>query len=151
MRRRPRRLTIVLVLAGFLVISLGLARYLSAEGQEREAIFEVLVAQAAGDGVAMLAAMDPMCAAAPACAAEARVNARAQRIPGEVKILNIQSQTAFVLGAATGTSRVVWAVLDGGLPTVQCFEIRRKGNALAGRSITVLRVSAPIERESSCP
>lgn len=151
MRRRPRPLTLVLVAVAFLAVSLGLARYLSAESREREALLDVLTAQAAGDAPGMLAAMDPACRATPACAAEIRANARDQRIAGDVKIINIQSQTAYVLGSSTGTSRVVWAVVDSGLPTVQCVEIRRRGNALAGRSISVLRVSAPIERESSCP
>lgn len=151
MRRRPRPLTLVLVLVAFLAISLGLARYLSVESREREALLDVLSAQAAGDAPGMLAAMDPSCRETPACAAEVRTNARDQRIAGDVKIINIQSQTAYVLGSSTGTTRVVWAVVEGGLPTVQCVEVRRKGNALAGRSISVLRVSAPIERESSCP
>jgi hypothetical protein len=149
--RRPRPLTVVLVLVAFLAVSLGLARYLSAESREREALLDVLTAQAAGDAQGMLGAMDASCRTTPACAAQVRTNARDQRIDGDVKIVNIQSETAYVLGASTGTTRVVWAVVEGGLPTVQCVEIRRKGNALAGRSISVLRVSAPIGRESSCP
>ncbi len=151
MRRRPSPLTLVLVVVAFLAISLGLARYLSVESREREALLDVLTAQAEGDAPGMLAALDPACRAVTACAAQIRTNARDQRIAGDVKIINIQSQTAYALGSSTGTSRVVWSVVEGGLPTVQCFEIRRRGNALAGRSISVLRVSAPIERESSCP
>ncbi|MTD46557.1 hypothetical protein GKE82_20260 [Conexibacter sp. W3-3-2] len=149
--RRPRPLVLVLVLVAFVAVSVGLARFLTAESRERDALVDVLTAQAAGDPGAMLDAMDPSCRRAPACVAQVRRNARAQRLPGEVKIINVQSQTAYALGAATGTTRVVWAVVDRGLPTVQCVEIRRKGSALAGRSISVLRVSAPIDRESSCP
>jgi len=147
-----RRLPLIIVaVLGFLVLSGLLARYLSTEGRERTELLEVLRAQTAGDAVAMLAAMDPSCGRTPDCAAQARANARRLKRAGDLKILNLRSQTSYALGAATGTTRVVWTVIDRGLPTVQCATVRRKGNALAGRSITVLALSAPIGREASCP
>jgi hypothetical protein len=33
---------------------------------------------------------------------------------------------------------------------VQCVDVRREGNVLAGHSITLQRLSRPIGRESSC-
>lgn len=152
--RRPRRLIpIAAAVVVFLAISGLLARWLAAEGREREAILDVLRAQVAGDAERMLDELDPACARDAACAALARENARrlARSGGGELKLLNLRSDTAYALGGATGTTRVVWTVLDAGLPTVQCATVRRTGNVLAGRSITVLRISAPIGRESSCP
>jgi hypothetical protein len=45
---------------------------------------------------------------------------------------------------------VVW-ITPGRLTTVQCVLVRREGSAITGASVTLLRVSAPIGRESSCP
>ncbi len=99
----------------------------------------------------MLQAMDPACRGTASCAAQVRRNAARLRLPGDLKILNLRSDTAYALGSATGQTRIVWVVLNRGLPTVQCATVRREGNALAGRSISVLALSAPIDRESSCP
>jgi hypothetical protein len=36
-------------------------------------------------------------------------------------------------------------------PVVQCVRVRRKGNPLTGRSVTLLRLSAPLaDNEGSC-
>ena len=69
--------------------------------------------------------------------------------PGRLEIVRYDSTTAHALGAATGPTRVVWQ-LAGTLPTVQCVEIRRTGNALTGPGVTLLSLSAPIGREASC-
>jgi hypothetical protein len=34
---------------------------------------------------------------------------------------------------------------------VQCVLVRRTGNVFAGTSVSLLRLSAPIGRQSSCP
>ena len=150
--RRPRNLILIALAAfAFIAISAVLARWLAAEGRERDTIVALIAAQAAGDADAMFEELDPSCARSAACAAQVRANARKLELDGKVKLLNLRSDTAYALGSATGPTRVVWAVLDEGLPTVQCLTVRRTGNALAGRSITVLDISAPIGRESSCP
>ena len=38
----------------------------------------------------------------------------------------------------------------GTLPVVQCIDVRRTGNFLAGVKIALLAISAPIENEGSC-
>lgn len=150
--RRPRNLLLLALAAfAFIAISAVLARWLAAEGRERDTIVALITAQAAGDADAMLAEMDPSCARDAACAGRVRENAGKLELAGRVKLLNLRSDTAYALGPATGPTRVVWTVLDEGLPTVQCLTVRRSGNALTGRSITVLDISAPIGRESSCP
>ena len=34
---------------------------------------------------------------------------------------------------------------------MQCVLVRREGNVFAGMTVSLLRVTAPIGRESSCP
>jgi hypothetical protein len=147
---RPTVLALAVAgLAAFLVISFGLARWLSTENDERDAIYAVLAAQARGDAQGMLARLDG-CASVPGCAAAARRNAERLRRRGEVKILAYDSATSYALGAAHGATRVAWTVVDRGLPVVQCVEVDRGGTVLTGRTITLRRVSLPIDRQSSC-
>jgi hypothetical protein len=145
---RARRLVLIAIaVVAFLAISFGLARFLSTESDERNEVFALLQAQARGDASAMLGRLDG-CDRAPACREQVRLNARRLRRPGEVKILALDSQ--YSLGSQTGKTRVAWTVVDHGLPVVQCIVVRRTGMVLAGRSVTLLRLSAPIDRQGSC-
>lgn len=134
----------------FLAISLLLARWLSTEGRERTAIHRLLAAQAAGDAAGMLARLAPACRADARCRSIVIADARRLGRGGEPKILNLESRTAYALGAATGTTRVAWTVIGRGLPVVQCVRVRRGGSALAGRTVTLESIGAPIGNESSC-
>ena len=78
-----------------------------------------------------------------------RAVARTRR-PGDVKLLLIQSPTAYALGKATGRTRVAWTVIDNGLPVVQCVTVSRTGNALFGREIRLQRLSLPISNTGTC-
>jgi hypothetical protein len=144
-----RRLVIALAVVAFLVITLFLARWLTAEGRERDQVVALLRAQARGDARAMLAQLDD-CAAEERCAALQRANARRLRRPGKVEILAYDSATAYALGRARGPTRVAWQVEGRGLPVVQCVEVQRAGSAFGGRTITLRRLSAPIGRQSGC-
>lgn len=137
----------VLVFAG---VAFLLARYLTTESRERAKVRDLLEAQVEGDARKMLAELDPSCRADPRCRALVEQNAKRLSRPGSPKIISFKSDTAFALGSATGTTRVAWTVLNEGLPVVQCVEVRRGGSALAGRTVTLLRISAPIGNESSC-
>ena len=130
-----------------LVASVFVARWLPNDSNERSQVTELLRAQARGDAEAMLAIL--RCPDA-ACQALARSNARRLRAPGDLKIALYQSQTAHAIRSDTKPTRVVWFT-PGRLTTVQCVLVRRSGNLLAGMSISLLRLSAPIGRESSCP
>jgi hypothetical protein len=146
---RRRLVVAALAALAFVAISVVLARWLGMENRERDAILDVLRAQARGDAPAVVRAIEG-CGEDPRCRAQvARTVARVRR-PGEVKILRLDSGTAYVLGSATGTTRVAWGVVDRGLPVVQCFVVHRGGNLLTGHSITLRRLSRPIGRESSC-
>ena len=145
----PRRLPlIVAAVLAFLAVSGLLARWLSTESTERDKVHRLLEAEARGDGRAMLAQLHG-CEDA-ACRATVLRLARTIKRRGAVKIVYYESGTSYALGAATGKTRVAWTSLEQGLVVVQCVTIRRGGSALAGRSVTLLRISAPIDRQGSC-
>jgi hypothetical protein len=136
-------------IAAFVAVSVGLARFLTTESDERSQVFALLKAQARGDAAGMLQRLHG-CTRARACRAEVAVNARTLRRRGDVKILSYDSHTSYALGSATGPTRVAWTIVDRGLPVVQCVTVRRTGTVLAGRSVTLLRLSAPITRQGTC-
>jgi hypothetical protein len=141
-----RLVIIVVAVTVFLGVSVLVARWLSADTDERGQVVELLRAQSRGDAGGMLrwlACRDP------ACVATVRSNARSLRGHGELKIPLYQSGTAHALGSRTKPTRVVWFT-PGRLTTVQCVLVRRAGNVFAGTSVTLLRLSAPIGREASC-
>jgi hypothetical protein len=132
----------------FVAISGLLARFLSAEGVERDDIFAVLKAQAAGNVQGMLDGQAG-CRQRPSCVATTRANATNLRRTGAVKILTLTSPTAHSLTSATGKTRVGWTVI-GKLPVVQCVEIRRTGSFLVGITVTLVSISKPIPNEADC-
>ena len=145
-----RRAVIAVALAAFLAVSLVLASFLTAAGAERGPVFQLLRAQARGDVQGMLAQLTG-CAADAACRAEVTANARRLRRPGAVKILSLQSPTAYHLGTTTGRTRAGWAVVHrNGPAVVQCITVSRRWGVLSGTSVTLRRLSAPIPPESGC-
>jgi hypothetical protein len=79
-----------------------------------------------------------------------RSNAERLRGRGKLKIAFYVSGTAHAVSSKTRYTRVVWFT-PGRLTTVQCVLVRRKGNVFAGTTVSLLRVTAPIGREASCP
>jgi hypothetical protein len=142
-----RPLLIATAVLAFLAISVVVARWLSADTDERGQVVELLRAQSRGDAPAMLRSLADCHDAA--CIATVRANARRLRGRGELKVALYQSGTAHALRTRTKPTRVVWFT-PGRLTTVQCVLVRRTGNVLAGVSVSLLRLSAPIGRESSC-
>jgi hypothetical protein len=134
----------------FLLISGVLARFLSTENLERDADLALIEAQARGDAGAMLRRLDG-CSRRPACVATVRANAANPRLrrAGAVKILSLESATAYSLTGSSGRTRLAWTVI-GTLPVVQCVDVRRGGNLLTGISVKLLALSAPIQNEAGC-
>jgi hypothetical protein len=143
-----RPLIIAACVIAFLGVSVVVARWLSADTDERGQVVDLLRAQSRGDAPAMLRMLQDC--RDPACVATVNANARRLRGHGAVKIPLYQSGTAHALSTRTKTTRVVWFT-PGRLTTVQCVLVRRTGSVLAGVSVSLLRLSAPIGRESSCP
>jgi hypothetical protein len=142
-----RRLLIVPAVVAFLAIALLLARYLTTENAERDAVYALLAAQARGDVRGMLGRLR---GCDGACREQVARNARRLARPGRVSILAYSSATAYALGAASGPTRVAWTIVDRQLPVVQCVQVRRAGSVLTGRTVSLRRLSAPIDRQSSC-
>jgi hypothetical protein len=144
-----RRITLLVALGvlAFLAVSFLLARYLTTENRERDAVYALLRDQARGDAAAMLARLHDCDAR---CRAAVDADARRLRRPGAVKILSYDSSTAYSLGSASGPTRVAWTIVDRQLPVVQCVEVQRAGNVLTGRAINLRRLSVPIDRQGTC-
>jgi hypothetical protein len=143
-----RLLIIAVAVVALLGISFVVARWLNADTDERGQVVELLRAQARGDADAMLRGLEDCRDAA--CIATQRANARRLRDTGAIKIALYSSGTAHALRSRTKPTRVVWFTRDR-LTTVQCVLVKRTGNVFAGLSVSLLRLSAPIGRESSCP
>ena len=133
-----------------LVASVLLARFLQVENVERDADLALLQAQARGDAQGMLERLSG-CRESPSCVAAVKADAANPRLVrhGEVKILQLQSPTAYSLGGDTGPTRLAWTVI-GKLPVVQCIEVHRSGNFFSGVKVSLLRISAPIPNEADC-
>ncbi|MDX6679750.1 MAG: hypothetical protein QOE31_3802 [Solirubrobacteraceae bacterium] len=147
MGRVKRPLLIAAAVLIVLAVSFVVARWLNNDTVERARVEQLLRAQARGDAAAMLRILH--CPDA-ACEQLVRANARRLRGRGALKIALYQSQTAHALRSRTRKTRVVWFT-PGRLTTVQCVLVRRTGNVFAGTTVTLLRLSAPIGRQSSCP
>jgi hypothetical protein len=141
---------IVTAIVVFLVVSGLLARFLSVENDERDADLALVEAEAHGEQGKLLHRLGG-CRAHPRCVASVRANLADPRLrrSGPVKILQLESNTAYSLTGATGNTRLAWTVI-GTLPVVQCIRVRRTGNFLTGVSITLLSLSAPIPNEGGC-
>jgi uncharacterized membrane protein len=146
MTRTRRRVAIAVAVVAFLAASAVVARWLQADNAERAKVERLLAAQGRGDAAAMAREID-RCDAG--CRAELDDLAEQLSRPGELEIVRYDSPTAHAITSDTGPTRVVWQ-LPGTLPTVQCIGVRRTGNALTGPGVTLLSLSEPIERESSC-
>ena len=145
-RRHRRWVVVAVVVVLFLLISAFLSRWLGTENAEREAVLDVLQAQARGDANRMLSDIDCQ---DDACVARVRANARELRAPGDVTIVRIDSATSHALTSKKGQTRVVW-ITPGRLTTVQCVLVERTGTPLSGQSVTLLDLSAPIGRQAAC-
>ena len=147
MIRRPRRLILILVgVAVFVLISGGLARWLTLEGVERDDVMAVLNAEIRGEAPAMLAQLH---GCDGSCAANVRTDARRLRGPGKLLILAYDSATAYALTSKVGKTRVAWKT-GNRLPVVQCITVSRKGSVLSGLTVTLLAVSLPIPDQADC-
>lgn len=149
-RRTRRRLVAIGVPAALVVLVVGFlaARWLTTENRERDALFALLEREAAGDERGVLADLHGCDAA---CAAQVRGFLPKVAGAGQVKIARLDSGTAYSFGMKTGVTRVVWVHGVETRPIVQCVTVRRRGGPLTERSVSLLRLSAPLaDNEASC-
>jgi hypothetical protein len=150
---RQRRVLRALLAVGVilvLVVSALLARFLSVENAERADDLALIAAEAKGDAAAMLDQLTG-CRQSPSCVAAVNANAGNPHVrrPGAVKIISLESPTAYSLFGAAGKTRLAWTVI-GTLPVVQCVDVRRTGNFLDGIHVQLIGLSAPIAGEGIC-
>jgi len=130
-----------------------LARFLSVENAERDADLALVQAEVKGDVATMLDRLGGcrQSRSQSSCVASVKADASNPRLrrSGAVKILQLESPTAYSLTGATGKTRLAWTVI-GTLPVVQCVEVRRTGNFLTGIHIALIGLSAPIPGEGKC-
>jgi hypothetical protein len=143
-----RPVLIAVAVIAFLAVCVLVARWLNNDTVERGEVTSLLQEQARGDASAMLRRLEDC--DDPACIAIVRRNAERLRGPGKLKIAYYVSGTAHAVSTKTKFTRVVWFT-PGRLTTVQCVLVRRKGNVFAGTTVSLLRVTAPIGRQASCP
>ena len=144
---RGRTVAVLLAVMAFGAVSFLVARWLSTDGIERGKVERLLEAQARGDADAMAREIDGCFA--PCRERLAGLARKLQRPREELRIARYDSDTSRALGEKTGPTRVVWFLGDD-LPMVQCVQVRREGNPLTGPRVTLLRLSAPIGRQSPC-
>jgi hypothetical protein len=146
--RRPAVITaLVLGAIFFLGTSIMLARGFSATNAERGKVFDVLVAEAAGDSERVLDLL-PECAAVPACATTVRTRAPRLRREGEVEILQYKPSVQLAITDEEGPARVAWRA-GTSRPVVQCVQVRRTG-ALNGASVELISIGGPLAGEAAC-
>jgi hypothetical protein len=145
-----RAVVIAVAVVALLAASFLVARWINNDTVERARVVELLRAQTRGDAVEMLRRLDGC--TDPGCVAVVTANAKRLRRDAELKVALYQSQTAHALRSRTKFTRVVWFPAGReAQTTVQCVLVRRSGNVFAGMTVSLLRVTAPIGRESSCP
>jgi hypothetical protein len=149
-RRLSRPVLILLILAGvvlFVAISTILARVFSVDGAERAAVISLIQAEARGDQAGMIRQLY-QCDSA--CRSRVAYDATHYREAGKVETAEISPSAGFAFVSTIGTTRVAWFATDP-KPVVQCFRVRRQGNALTGFSIRVLTISIRIPSSHYCP
>ena len=150
MQRRPARIAaIAFGVFVFLGISFMLARALTATGDERAQVLELLRAQAAGDADEVIRLL-PECSKLPACVSSTSARVAKLKRSGEVEILNFQPSVQLALSAQNGSARVAWQIEGSRAPVVQCVHVRREGPLSGGRT-ELLAISAPVGGEAPCP
>jgi hypothetical protein len=148
-----RRLHLIVLIAlgvvVFLVISGLLARVLSVDGAERNAITALVTAEARGDATAMVSRIQG-CGQSPGCRARAAEDALNLDRQGKVVILELNPSAGFSLSSTVGTARVAWRA-GNALPVVQCVRVRRAGDVLSGLRVQLLEISRRIKSDTACP
>jgi hypothetical protein len=147
-----RRRNIVSAIVGVVVLFIVggvLARVFSLGNAEQAAVTDLIIAEASGDRARMVSEIDG-CAASPTCNTAVARYAVELKHAGEVKVGDYNPSAGFSLSSTTGVARIAWEA-GSSKPIVQCVEVHRSGNVLAGQTIHLLILSAPINGGDDCP
>ena len=134
--------------AVFVVLSLVIARVLTIGNAERDAVYRLVRAEAAGDQAAVLSRVHG-CAGDTACVARVRRTIARVQSPGTAKLLRFDGPGGIAVTGRSGSARVAWKV-GAALPVVQCVRLRTTGNPVGGYTVRITRVDEPTALDEPC-
>ena len=148
MSRAGRIGLIAAAVAAFVVLSLLMARVLTIGNAERDAVYRLVRAEAAGDQAAALSRVHG-CAGDTACVERVRRTIARVQHPGTAKLLRFDGPGGIALTGRSGPARVGWKV-GPALPVVQCLRLRTTGNPVGGYTVRITRVEEPTALDEPC-
>jgi hypothetical protein len=134
--------------AAFVVLSFVIARVLTVGNAERDAVYRLVRAEAAGDQAAVVGLVRG-CAGDPTCFERVRRTIARVQHPGTAKLLRFDGPGGIALAGRSGPARVAWKV-GTALPVVQCVRLRTTGNPLGGYTVRIIRVDEPTALDEPC-
>jgi hypothetical protein len=134
--------------AVFVVLSLAIARVLTIGNAERDAVYRLVRAEAAGDQAAVLSRVHG-CAGDTACVARVRRTIARVQGPGTAKLLRFDGPGGIAVTGRSGSARVAWKV-GAALPVVQCMRLRTTGDPVGGYTVRITRVDEPTALDEPC-
>jgi hypothetical protein len=134
--------------AVFVVLSLVIARVLTIGNAERDAVYRLVRAEAAGDQAAVLSRVHG-CAGDTACVARVRRTIARVQSPGAAKLLRFDGPGGIAVTGRSGRARVAWKV-GAALPVVQCVRLRTTGDPVGGYTVRITRVDEPTALDEPC-
>ncbi len=148
MSRAGRIGLLVAAAAAFVLLSLVIARVLTVGNAERDAVYRLVRAEAAGDQAAVLSSVRG-CTGDAACVERVRRTIARVQHPGTAKLLRFDGPGGIALAGRSGPARVAWKV-GTALPVVQCMRLRTTGNALGGYTVRITGVEEPTALDAPC-
>ena len=148
MSRAGRIGLLAAAVAVFVVLSLVIARVLTIGNAERNAVYRLVRAEAAGDQAAVLSRVSG-CAGDTACVARVRRTIARVQSPGTAKLLRFDGPGGIAVTGRSGSARVAWKV-GAALPVVQCMRLRTTGDPVAGYTVRITRVDEPTALDEPC-
>lgn len=148
MSRAGRIGILVAAAAVFVIFCLVIARVLTIGNAERDAVYRLVRAEAAGDQAAALSRVSG-CAGDAACVQRLRRTIARVQHPGAAKLLRFDGPGGLALTGRSGPARVAWKV-GSALPVVQCVRLRTTGNPVRGYSVRITGVDEPTALDEPC-
>lgn len=148
MSRAGRIGLLAAAVAVFVVLSLIIARVLTIGNAERDAVYRLVRAEAAGDQAAVLSRVHG-CAGNAACVARVRRTIARVQSPGTAKLLRFDGPGGIAVTGRSGSARVAWKV-GAALPVVQCVRLRTTGDPVGGYTVRITRVDEPTALDEPC-
>ncbi|MDX6661593.1 MAG: hypothetical protein QOJ55_2415 [Solirubrobacteraceae bacterium] len=130
------------------MLSLVIARVLTIGHAERDAVYRLVRAEAAGDQAAALSRVHG-CAGDAGCVQHVRRTIARVQHSGRAKLLRFDGPGGIALTGRSGPARVAWKV-GTALPVVQCVRLRTTGDPLGGYTVRITGVDEPTALDEPC-